>query len=443
MSIPVLTALPGSRWEAGLVAALEGAPMGVVVVRRCIDLADLLVAAAAGTARAVLLSAELRSLDREALARLAAAGVAVVGLAAPEDETAEHRLRQLGVRQVLPADAGAEHVCAAVLEAVGTSGPRPTLAYSEPLAALPDLADPPPSGSELDGFTVPAPGRLVAVWGPAGAPGRTTVAINLAAELALLDVSTLVADADTYGGAVAQVLGLLDEAPGLAAAARLANTGSLDEAALARLSRQLRPRLRVLTGIVRPDRWVELRPAALETVWAVARRLVDVTVVDCGFCLEQDEELAFDTAAPRRNGATLATLALADVVLAVGSAEPVGVQRLVRGLSELRETVPGRTPSVVLNRVRPGPVGADPERQLRAALERYAGVSDPMLVPDDRAATDTALAAGRTLAEVAPQSPARVAIADVAGALVGRPVQIQARRWSRRQRRLTGQGAGR
>jgi len=36
------------------------------------------------------------------------------------------------------------------------------------------------------------------------------------------------------------------------------------------------------------------------------------TVVDCGFSLEQDEELSFDTAAPRRNGATLATLLAAD-----------------------------------------------------------------------------------------------------------------------------------
>ena len=38
-----------------------------------------------------------------------------------------------------------------------------------------------------------------------------------------------------------------------------------------------------------------------------ARSLAAVTVVDCGFCLEQDEELSFDTAAPLRNGATLST----------------------------------------------------------------------------------------------------------------------------------------
>ena len=62
----------------------------------------------------------------------------------------------------------------------------------------------------------------MAVWGPTGAPGRTTVAVGLADEAARLGISTLLVDADVYGGVVAQVLGLLDESPGLAGAARLA-----------------------------------------------------------------------------------------------------------------------------------------------------------------------------------------------------------------------------
>ena len=66
------------------------------------------------------------------------------------------------------------------------------------------------------------------MWGPTGAPGRTTVAVGLATELARSGVHTLLADADVYGGVVAQVLGFLDEAPGLAAAVRLANNGQLD-----------------------------------------------------------------------------------------------------------------------------------------------------------------------------------------------------------------------
>jgi Flp pilus assembly CpaE family ATPase len=176
----------------------------------------------------------------------------------------------------------------------------------------------------------------------------------------------------------------------------------------------------VLTGISRADRWPELRPAALELVWELSRRLAPVTVVDCGFCLEQDEELSFDTAAPRRNGATLATLAQADVVVAVGGGDPVGVQRLVRGLTELREAVPGALPRVVVNRIRRSAVGPDPERQVREALDRYVGVRDVSFVPEDHDAVDAAVLQARPLAEVAPDSPARAALAALAAALVGR-----------------------
>ncbi len=123
MLVPVLTAVSDARWEAELVAALERGDLGVTVVRRCVDLADLLATAATGQARAVLLSADLRRLNREALTRLGVGSVAVVGLVPPQDEEAERRLRQLGVKHVLPSDASP----AAVVEAVVPSARhRPT-----------------------------------------------------------------------------------------------------------------------------------------------------------------------------------------------------------------------------------------------------------------------------------------------------------------------------
>ncbi|MCW2606246.1 MAG: hypothetical protein JWO60_939, partial [Frankiales bacterium] len=387
--------------------------------RRCVDLADLLATAATGQARAALLSADLRRLDRDALARLALAGVAVVGLVPPEDEDAERRLRQLGVDTVLPSDSTPTAISAAVMEAVGRlAGPSAAeeASYSLQGAGLPDLPPPP----QLDVQPVQlGSGLLVAVWGPTGAPGRTTVAVGVASELAELRRPTLLVDADVYGGVVAQVLGLLDEAPGLAAACRLANGGSLDLPALADLARTVTPTLRVLSGIARADRWPELRPVSVEAVLALARSLAAATVVDCGFALEQDEELAYDTAAPRRNGATLAVLEQADVVLAVGSADPVGLQRLVRGLSELREALPGVEPRVVVNRLRGTAVPGDARREVAGALSRYAGVEDVLFVPADVPAVDAAVAAGRTLSEAAPTSPARLALQQLAASLVG------------------------
>ena len=419
-SLPVLTAVSDAVWEAQLVAALERGDLGVTVVRRCVDLADLLATAATGQARAALLSADLRRLDRDALARLAVAGVAVVGLCAPGDEQAERRLRQLGVTQVLPSDASPQDISAAVLEtqaaASSTPSDAPSLAYAEPRAALPQLGDPPPI-SVPDGAV--GSGQLIAVWGPTGAPGRTTVAVGLAGELAQLGRPTLLVDGDVYGGVIAQVLGVLDEAPGLAAAARLANNGRLDLPALAGLGRAVTPTLTLLSGIARADRWPELRPAAIEVVLDLARSLAAVTVIDCGFCLEQDEELAYDTAAPRRNGATLTMLERADTVVAVGSADPVGLQRLVRGLAELKEALPGVAPRVVVNRLRPSAVPGDAASEIRSALQRYAGVDDVSLIPLDVAGVDAALAAGRSLTEAASTSPARLALADLAAGLVG------------------------
>jgi MinD-like ATPase involved in chromosome partitioning or flagellar assembly len=264
-------------------------------------------------------------------------------------------------------------------------------------------------------------GRVVAVWGPTGAPGRTTIAVTLATELAGLGIPTVLVDADTYGGSVAQALSFLDEAPGIAAATRAADQGTLDLPTLARMAPTVTGGLRVLTGIPKAERWPEIRPAALQRVLTVCRSLGQVVVVDCGFNLEEDEELSYDTMAPRRNAATLTTLAVADEVVVVGGCDPVGLQRLVRGLQELG-TVQAPAPTVCVNRVRPGAVGSHPERRVSEALSRFAGVTDVLFVPDDPAALDTALLEGRALAECAPQSPVRPAVRAIAEKVAGAPV---------------------
>ena len=263
-------------------------------------------------------------------------------------------------------------------------------------------------------------GTIIAVWGPAGAPGRTVVALNLASELSRLGQSTVLVDADTYGGCIAQSLSLLDEAPGLAAATRYADQGTLDLAALARLAPEVSAGLRVLTGIPKAERWPELRAAALEHVLTLTRRLACFTVIDCGFSLEDDEELSYDTLAPRRNAATLTSLAVADQVLAIGAGDPIGLQRLVRGLQELG-TVAGPAPTVVINKVRSSAVGVRPEPRIRDALTRFAQIDDPRFLPDDPTSMDAALLAGQSLAEAAPDSSVRKALVALAAEICGLP----------------------
>ena len=173
MAIPVLTAVSGAPWEAGLVGGLEGRGRTIEVARRCVDIADLLAAAGAGLGRAVLLSADLRRLDRDTVTRLRAAGLAVVGLAAPGDPGSAERLAALGVSRVVSADAGTEVIAEAVVRAVAAAGvvgsPVPGFAFSagvRPVVSGDETVARPGVGPAMD--PSPAVGRVVAVWGPTG-----------------------------------------------------------------------------------------------------------------------------------------------------------------------------------------------------------------------------------------------------------------------------------
>jgi Flp pilus assembly CpaE family ATPase len=431
MKLPVLTAAGGAAWETGLVAALEGGQFGVTVARRCVDVVELLAVASTGQGRAALVSAALRHLDADAVDRLLVAGVVPVGVVPRNDPEAEDRLRALGVAELVPDDAEPAVVATVLLEAVRAAGAdsvSPTArdrSFGDPTASL---AVPPGGIAPEPATAATRRGRVIAVWGPTGAPGRTTVAIGLADEIGRHGLAALLIDADVYGASVAPALGLLDDSPGLAAACRQAATTRLDPAALAALSWQLTPGLRVLTGTPVAARWPELRPAAVESVLDAARGLSDSIVVDCGFSLETDEELSFDTLAPRRNGATLAVLDAADVIIVVGSADPIGVQRLVRALGELRELDLSVAPWVVLNRVRRGVVPGNPVAELTGALERFAGCRPAAFLPLDQAAVDAALARGKTLAETSRRGQLRAALVDLAGAVIGVPTGAHRRR---------------
>jgi MinD-like ATPase involved in chromosome partitioning or flagellar assembly len=287
---------------------------------------------------------------------------------------------------------------------------------------------------------VPTP--VTVVWGPTGAPGRTTVAVTLAAQLAAGGVRTLLVDLDTWGACVAQVLGMVDEAPGVAAAARASEQGRLDVPALARLAPEVVPRLRVLTGLPRADRWPELRSGAVEDVLRLARSVADHVVVDTGFAVEDDEELSYDTAAPRRNASTLAALEAADRLVVVGAADPVGLQRLVRAVQGVA-VLPSPPPLVVVNKTRASAAGPQPERSIGEVLQRFAGLEAVRFLPWAPQECDEALLAGRALTETSPRAPFTLAVAGLAAELDPRvaPAVSSGRRGGRRGR-AGGRGSG-
>ncbi len=338
---------------------------------------------------------------------------------------------RLGVRIVaLAADVAAERMA----HAFGLAAPLPRDVESWRLAdaitaPVPAAAPPAPSG-----------GRVVVVWGPAGAPGRSTLAVELAVELARGGRHVALADADSHAPSLALALGLADEGPGFAAACRQAGRGLLDAAELTRISTPLGVRdgaVDVLTGINRPSRWPELRAEHVDATLQVCRDWVEHVVVDTAAPLERDEELVSDTEGPRRNAATLAALASADLVVAVASADPLGVARFVRAHAQLRATIGAVPIAVVANRLRPGALGVDSRGQVRRTLERFAGIREVAFLPLDARAADAAMLAARPIAEVAPRSPLVLAVRRFVGtAIVPAPAApVRARRAPRAAQR--------
>ncbi|MGN6221720.1 MAG: AAA family ATPase [Microbacterium sp.] len=287
------------------------------------------------------------------------------------------------------------------------------------------LAGPSEAAAPRRAEAVPTRPRVIAVWGPAGAPGRTTIATELAMELARGGRHVALVDADTHAPSIALMLGLADEGPGFAAACRQAELGGLDTRELTRIAIPLgRTGVDVLTGINRPSRWPELSDRRVTTALAACREWADFTVVDVSSSLERDEEIVSDLDGPRRNAATIAALRAADLVVAVAAADPLGVARFLRAYAELRATIGATRVAVVANRLRPGALGIDARGQVRRTLDRFGGIEDVWFVPQDPRSADAALLSSQTIAEVAPKSPLTLAVRRFAGdAVVPAPDQ--------------------
>lgn len=386
---------------------------GHVVVGRAIAPADLDGALDAVAPEVVLVGAGRAALSAELIEACDLRGIRIVALAGGDAERSH--ARALGLHEVFD-----RAVTWRELEPIVSGGvPVPTRVPSGDPAATAGRAS------------------VISVWGPAGAPGRTTVAVNIAAELAAAGHRVALVDADPYGGVVAPSLGLLDEAPGFASACRLAGSGALDRAELERIAQRYsspRAAFDVFTGLVGPSRWPELSRERVTAALGAIREWVEYVVVDTGFSLEHDEELTSDQFAPRRNAATFAALALADEVVAVGLADPVGLSRLLRGHAELVELVDPARIRVVVNRVRTSALGIDAYAQVRQTMRRFAGLSEVVMLPHDGRSVDAAILTARTLRDASPTSPLRVALRDFAVDAFLPVAPVERRRRSRRFR---------
>lgn len=337
-------------------------------------------------AEAVILPATRAALTSELVAACDQVGVRIVTLGAGDSRL----LSRYGLPEALPEDADPWQIADALSE-------------EAPLTVVPAAA---------------SRRRVIAVWGPHGAPGRSTVAIQLAVELTRTGQSCALVDADTVAPSLALLLGLGDEAPGIAAACRRAELGGLDATELSRLATRIETSagiLEVLGGLNRPSRWPELSAGRLGATLKLCREWAGDVVIDVSAAFDADEEVSDDLAGPRRHAATTAALREADIIVAVTAADPLSISRFLRDHAELRALVgPTARIAVVANQLRPGPLGIDARGQVRRALERFAGITDVTFLPFDQRAADAALLHARPMADVTPRSALVAAVRRLA-----------------------------
>ncbi|MFJ6531837.1 CpaE family protein [Microbacterium sp. NPDC091662] len=339
-------------------------------------------------AEAIIVPATRAVLNAELISTCDRAGVRIVALGGADSRL----LGRLGLSAALRADAAGWEV-AAMLAAESDAAPRPPSVL---------------------------PHRVIAVWGPHGAPGRSTLAIQLAVELARTGRRTALVDADTVAPALALLLGLSDDSPGVAAACRRAEREALDSAELTRLATTVPTGggdIDVLPGINRPSRWPELSATRLRATLGACREWTEETVVDVSAAFDADDEVTYDLTGPRRHAATSTSLDEADLIIAIASADPLGISRFVRDHAELRRITAHTPVVVVVNQVRPGPLGIDARGQVRRTLERFAGITEVVFLPFDQRAADAALLHARPMTDVAPRSPFAAAVRRLAATL--------------------------
>lgn len=409
----VLLALGQSEWEANFVAkAVTG--ITSADIRRCVDVSSLLLAAKVGDQRLVAIDADFPRLDSTVVATLIREGIVVLGVTATAEGA--KRLAAIGVSEVVSVSTSD------VTAAVGAIRDRLDASQDRQLQTAKDPVTPRARPQR-------AQGRLIAVWGAPGAPGRTSVALALAQLSAAAGTETLLVDADSTAPGVGAALCLEPDGSGLIAAAHHSDRGTLDAAVMSRLARTVDDRFRILTGISHVSRRAELRAAAMAKVWQTATTLSELCVVDVGGCVD-DGSLAFDADVADfglnsgGHSAAVTALAVADELVVVTTCEPAAIARMLSHIGAIRSLAPAAELRMVVNRVRSPLVrNAATAGELREFVSAQTGARNVTLVAEDRNTFDLAMVNGVTPYEQHRKSPF---IGDLTSALPRLPSPLLA-----------------
>ena len=253
-------------------------------------------------------------------------------------------------------------------------------------------------------------GKIVTVWGTHGAPGRSTIAFNLAALAAQQGQQVCLIDADTYAPSLDALMALEDTGSGLAILCSDADRAQLDEKKAGAIMERVPLKngtFDFLSGITSSSRWPEVRARAFAEVLEWLKHRYDLVICDVAAPVEVDEELTFGGPVPRRNAATLTALACSDRVIALGEADVIGLPRLINLVREVQSRpdlfAPETDVQYWLNRSRREAAGFNPEAKIRDNWACYLSVPLTGVIPYERKVMDRLRRNGEALLEVAPR----------------------------------------
>jgi MinD-like ATPase involved in chromosome partitioning or flagellar assembly len=313
----------------------------------------------------------------------------VIAVHAAGDHGAREALGRLGVDAAIPDSATAEELVDAIVALAPAGGPG----ADDPFAAIAREL-----GHELPGDLPPpreeparrpARGLVTTVLAVSGGAGATEIALALAGMLAARRERTVLVDADEVAPSVAQRMAR-PLVPNLrnAVDALERGVGSLEESLMALPERD--GGFELLCGLANPRDWPHLRPDSVAEVVGELARAHGQVVVNAG---PSTEEV---TAAGglARYGIARAMVLLADQLVVVAAATPIGLSRLVVWLGDHTELARTKPLHVVLNQA---PGGMFKRGELEREVLRSFLPSSLHLLPADKR-VDDAIWNGHTVA---------------------------------------------
>lgn len=266
-------------------------------------------------------------------------------------------------------------------------------------------------------------GQVVVAWSAVGSTGRSSLLAAFACELAKANQRVLVIDADTHAPSMIQIFGFDQNYSGLSAAIRMQSHGQLDQMAFEQLLLDFempKHRLKLLAGITMVNRWPEIGFEHLRALIQFARTQFDFVLLDVGASLETsvvDSRLLSE-----RNSATLAALSVANHVIAITTADVVGLNRFIWASANLKALKLDAQTHVLVNRFNQDVLGRKAVAEVSEAIARFAEHETSVFIEEDCNLFARSLREGVPVALVGKNSAAKQAVAQFAlGRLLNLP----------------------